>query len=90
MLAVYYGVIPNKTSIRNHWNDDGEVGWRIYPVGHGPLAMKFGRRCDAEKAMKRLNELPIDWDLPLDQLRQAVYEFGIDRLREEACSVLAW
>jgi hypothetical protein len=51
----------------------------------------FGRRVDAEIAMRAIQELPIDWDLPEDELRKQWNDFGgREEVMKRACKNLQW
>lgn len=89
ILTVIYGE-ANGVPKSPTWNDDAGVAYRIHVGNIGAIPLKFGRRCDAERAIERLLELPINWHLPKKALTEQVLAFGVERIREEACSVLSW
>lgn len=87
MLSVSYGDVFN--------SDTGQLineSWRV-TIGQGKLCALhgFGRKKDAEIALRVLSETGIDWESPEDELFEQYYDRGgFTKLMELVCERLQW
>lgn len=75
------------------WGHSCDLSWRIEVCCGGRcgvLPLVFGRREDAELAIRGISGLGLWWSDDFEECRGLVEEFGRDRLMEICVESLAW
>ncbi len=80
------------------WNQyderDEPPSWQVVidlPVSNNVMLYGFGRKLDAEIAACAMQELPIDWEAPEDELRvEWKANGGREKIMEFVCQRLQW
>jgi len=85
-LDVVFGASEKAKAASGKYQDDGELGWRIYLVVHDlVIPMKFARERDARAAMAAIVDAA-DWVGPIERLADLKYT----DLAERMLGALQW